>query len=247
MRTPKPNLYDLLGVTRAASDDEIRAAWRAKTETGPGGAGFADFNAAAETLLDRGRRARYDASLDKAAEALEREPSPVASAKQRLLVAGLGALVVALVIAAVVVGAVAGNRDDQAARTAVLVQVQSAIPAMSYDYQALEKSKTAADRYFTSDYRTQYDKTIELLAKLPDGQPGAAIKNQAIVQMQVKDAAVLSVGDTTASVLVFLDKKSTIAGNPSPRCGATGICQDRVLVQLKKVGPQWLIDHFDVF
>lgn len=247
MRTSKPNLYDLLGVARTAGDDEIRTAWRAKTEGGPGGTGFADFNAAAETLLDPARRAKYDASLDRAAVAAEAKPVVAASPRIRLLTAGVGALVLVLVIAAVVVGVIASGRDDQATRTAVLVQVQSALPAMSYDYQNYDKALANADHYFTPEFRTTYNKTAGVGAKLPDGQPGPVVVSKAAVVMTVKDAAVLAVGDTTASVLVFLDKKFTVNGSPSPRCGPTGICQDRVVVSLKKIGPQWLIDKLDVF
>lgn len=63
-----PTLYDVLGVSRDASREEIRAAWRAaadRFEPGEGGATaqFRLFNEAAEVLLDPVRRAEYDARL----------------------------------------------------------------------------------------------------------------------------------------------------------------------------------------
>jgi Mce-associated membrane protein len=65
--TPNPTWYDVLGVSREASPDEIKAAWRLATdkfEPGTGAGQFRMFNEAADVLLDPARRAAYDASLD---------------------------------------------------------------------------------------------------------------------------------------------------------------------------------------
>lgn len=59
--------YDVLGVDPSATDDEIRAAWRASiADLDPTDRRFTLYNEAAGVLLDRDRRAAYDA---------EREPS----------------------------------------------------------------------------------------------------------------------------------------------------------------------------
>lgn len=59
-----PTWYDVLGVERGASSDDVRAAWRAATDRAePGSGQFRAANEAAETLLDPARRAEYDASL----------------------------------------------------------------------------------------------------------------------------------------------------------------------------------------
>lgn len=59
-----PTWYDVLGVERDASADDVRAAWRAATDRAePGSGQFRAANEAAETLLDPARRAEYDASL----------------------------------------------------------------------------------------------------------------------------------------------------------------------------------------
>lgn len=66
MATPNPTWYDILGVARDASPDEIKAAWRAATdkfEPGQGSSQFRLFNEAADVLLDPERRAAYDAEL----------------------------------------------------------------------------------------------------------------------------------------------------------------------------------------
>lgn len=63
-----PTLYDVLGVSRDATGDEIRQAWRrAADRFQPGEEGstrqFRLFNEAAEVLLDTERRRTYDATL----------------------------------------------------------------------------------------------------------------------------------------------------------------------------------------
>jgi Mce-associated membrane protein len=66
MATPTPTWYDILGVARDASPDDIKAAWRAATdkfEPGQGSSQFRLFNEAADVLLDPDRRAAYDAEL----------------------------------------------------------------------------------------------------------------------------------------------------------------------------------------
>jgi Mce-associated membrane protein len=66
MATPNPTWYDILGVARDASPDEIKAAWRAATdkfEPGQGSSQFRLFNEAADVLLDPDRRSAYDAEL----------------------------------------------------------------------------------------------------------------------------------------------------------------------------------------
>jgi Mce-associated membrane protein len=64
--TTSPTWYDVLGVSRDATPDEIKAAWRTSTdrfEPGSGSGQFRMFNEAADVLLDPDRRAAYDVSL----------------------------------------------------------------------------------------------------------------------------------------------------------------------------------------
>jgi Mce-associated membrane protein len=65
--TPTPTWYDVLGVRRDASPEEIKTAWRDATdkfEPGSGSGQFRMFNEAADVLLDPEQRRRYDATLD---------------------------------------------------------------------------------------------------------------------------------------------------------------------------------------
>jgi len=71
------NHYELLGVDRSADAATISKAWRRRTRrAGPGSPEFARLNEAAETLLDPGRRAQYDATLPTPAVASEPVVSP---------------------------------------------------------------------------------------------------------------------------------------------------------------------------
>ena len=65
--TPTPTWYDVLGVSREATPEEIKAAWRHATdrfEPGSGSGQFRMFSDAADVLLDPERRRAYDATLD---------------------------------------------------------------------------------------------------------------------------------------------------------------------------------------
>ena len=58
------DLYDVLDVDRAATDADIRAAWKtAIADLDPSDRRFRAYNQAAEVLLDPDRRAAYDAEL----------------------------------------------------------------------------------------------------------------------------------------------------------------------------------------
>jgi Mce-associated membrane protein len=80
-----PTLYDVLGVPRDASREEIRKAWRDaadRFEPGEGGSTkqFRLFNEAAEVLLDPERRKAYDARLEPEPTAEGAAPPAAASA-----------------------------------------------------------------------------------------------------------------------------------------------------------------------
>jgi Mce-associated membrane protein len=86
MAQNSPTWYDILGVARDASPDEVKAAWREATdkfEPGSGTSQFRLFNEAADVLLDPDRRAAYDAELASEVEpATDPEPTDVEAAPQ---------------------------------------------------------------------------------------------------------------------------------------------------------------------
>ena len=79
-----PTWYDLLGVEPDASEDEIRAAWKAAiADLDPGDRRFRTLNEAAEVLLDPDRRAAYDATLEPERATDERTGQPSRQGKPR--------------------------------------------------------------------------------------------------------------------------------------------------------------------
>ena len=86
--SPNPTWYDVLGVSRDAGPDEIKAAWRHATdkfEPGSGSGQFRMFNEAADVLLDPERRRAYDATLDATgttAESAQVTPAPVTGTEE---------------------------------------------------------------------------------------------------------------------------------------------------------------------
>lgn len=76
-----PTWYDVLGVARDATPEQVRDAWRAATDRAEPGTGqFRTANQAAEVLLDPARRAAYDAQLPpeepEAPQEPEEQPAP---------------------------------------------------------------------------------------------------------------------------------------------------------------------------
>ena len=69
--------YDLLGVDRDATPEQIRVAWREATDRAePGTSQFKKYNEAAEVLLDERARAAYDAELAASEPDARAEPEP---------------------------------------------------------------------------------------------------------------------------------------------------------------------------
>src|SRR4051794_2418819 len=105
-------LYDVLDVEPTATTEEIRTAWRsAVADLDPTERRFRLYNEAAEVLLDRARRARYDAAQQRGADRRETEASSHAGPRsarpqdRRLplvptwLLAGVAALVALALVA----------------------------------------------------------------------------------------------------------------------------------------------------
>jgi Mce-associated membrane protein len=79
MSADSPTWYDVLGVSRDATPEEIKAAWRQATdrfEPGSGSGQFQMFNRAADVLLEPERRRAYDEALEAEAGASPLAPVP---------------------------------------------------------------------------------------------------------------------------------------------------------------------------
>lgn len=242
------DLYALLGVSRDASADEIKAAWRSRTDAAdPGGEEFRRLNFAVGILLDADKRAEYDSTLPAgpAAEATQTvedaptpAPEPATPTRSRLL--PIMALVLAAgVVAAVVLSVVLTGRVSEArdGRQAAASAERALAAVLSYDYRRMEADRKRAVAFLTDRYAEDFNKTFDLLVDGPEGEEGGAVKTKAVVTATVLNVGVVPGGGDDVRVLAYVDQSSTKAG-ASPTT-----FQNRVVATMTKDGDDWLIDE----
>jgi Mce-associated membrane protein len=237
-----PTWYDLLDVSRDASADEVRTAWKAQiADLEPGDRRFDALNRAAKVLLDPAARASYDASLpadDAPAEPMVEEdaPAPVtrAAAARRdvptWLLAGLGVLAAGLVAAVVWTWTAGEEGDASAARDAQVAAERAVVPVLSYDYEHLDADQDAATALMTGRYKSEYDK---LFAVLEDNAP----RTQTRVTAEVIASGIVRAADDRVQVLVFVDRPTTNKLSAEPT-----VYKDQVTVSMQRVDGRWLVD-----
>lgn len=257
-----PTWYDVLGVARDASPEQVRDAWRAATDRAEPGTGqFRTANQAAEVLLDPARRAAYDAQLppeepeeSEEPEADEPEvadepegparPATVEAPRRRVRPLALVALalVAALLTAVAVVGGLqlrAAASQDDAAEQAPVAAEQAAEAMLSYDYRELPADRARVEPLLTGDFKKSYLDNFALLEEQEDGSPGAAVQSKAVVDATVVGSGLVGVdedeGDLVARVLVFVNQTSEKEGQ-DPQ-----IFQNRVAMTLVERGERWLV------
>jgi Mce-associated membrane protein len=238
-------LYDVLGVARDAKPAEIRKAWRRRTDkAGPGSPEFARLNEAADTLLDAGKRAGYDATLPPLPEP---EPAGVAGGARLPALGwlvGLSGLVVVTVAAVVLAVVLSVRHHHQAATETARLEAPAAAEralsvVLAYDYRHLDADRSNAGRYLTPSYRKEFDKTFALLEKNPDGSPGAALQTKTVVTASVVGTAVMDADADQVNVLAYVNQVSR-KGTQSPL-----LFQNRIRVTMVKRGDAWLVDGLD--
>ncbi len=215
-----PSWYDVLDVAPGASEKEVRAAWKAAiADLDPSDRRFRVLNQAAEVLLDRKRRATYDAELA-AAESEARPPveeAAPAPARQPAETSGRAAwvvpgwlLVVVAAFAAFVVGACAVLAVTEpsdasvadATRQAQASAERAIVPVLSYDASDMDGSRQAAEAYLTANYREDYDHLFTVLEENA-GRTGT------VVTAEVVASGVVRSGDDRVSVLLFVNRPTT--------------------------------------
>lgn len=250
------NPYDLLDVDRDASDDEIRAAWKAAiADLNPGDRRFRAYNQAAEVLLDPASRAAYDAEL----AAAEPEPEPAAAvapvapvapgptpdaasapgAPERSgggvplwLLIGVGVLTLVLLAATAYAWTRPSDEGvEEATRTAQSAAERAIVPILSYDAATLDEDQDAAHAYMTSDYRkNDYDPLFEVLR---DNAPATGTK----VEAEVIASGIVRSGEDRVDILLFVNRPTTNKQQREPV-----VYKDQVTVTMEKVGDDWLVD-----
>lgn len=242
-----PTWYDVLGVDRDATPDEVRTAWRRSiADLDPSDRRFRSANEAAEVLLDADRRRAYDASLP--AEEPEPEPEPVteptsgpsdgekdtAGRSGRRLPVLLLAVVGVLALATVVLAAVVWFRphvDPDEVGTAQSAAEQAIVPVLSYDYRELDEDAEAARSYLTEDYQEEY---TQLFTVISDNAP----RTEAVVRAEVIASSVVRTSPDAVEVLLFVNRPTTNKQVTEPV-----VYRDQVTVTMVREGDDWLVDR----
>lgn len=220
----------------------------------------------AEPVKRAAIRCRWCQSDIPAAEAPEPSQAPApstattkaAARRPRLTVRGPWLLAGLLAVAVLVAGAVlvrmlwfvdgqesgrpSGNSpqaegaviESESAKTAVLSAASEATQkVLSYSWKTLDADTEAARSRLTGEMLQQYDDTME-------GIRAQTEKNQAVVEATVVSSSVISVTDSDAKVLLFVNQSTVGAHLEQPR-----VDLNRVVVTLTRDMGDWLISELD--
>ncbi|OBA55291.1 hypothetical protein A5780_25765 [Nocardia sp. 852002-20019_SCH5090214] len=122
------------------------------------------------------------------------------------------------------------NSRDTVAKAAS----DSAVAVLSYKPETVDQDLAAAKTRLTGDF-------LETYGKLADTVVAPAAKEKKVtMQAAPVGSAVESVSKDQATVIVYIDQTTTVAGNPAPSQS-----QNALRVGLTKVGGRWLINRFD--
>ena len=243
-----PTWYDVLGVPRDASSDEVRTAWKSQiADLEPGDRRFDSLNRAAKVLLDPAARTAYDAEHPEAhdeppvEDTTVDEPGLVTGLRPSStsggggvpgwLLAGLGLLAAGLVAATVWMWVAGGDGgEDSAARQAQVAAERAVVPVLSYDYEHLDEDQKAAQALMTGSYRSEYDK---LFAVLEENAP----QTQTKVTASVVASGIVRATADRVQVLVFVDRPTTNKLSAEPV-----VYKDQVTLSMQLVDGTWLVD-----
>ncbi|MDP9821991.1 Mce-associated membrane protein [Nocardioides massiliensis] len=257
MTPPELTYYDVLGVSRDADPQQIKAAWRAaidRYDPGEGSAQFTLFNTAAEVLLDPARRAEYDAGLtarptpEPAPEpAPEPEPagepvaagSAVRSGPPRLMVAVVVVLAVLAAGTAVWLRMQASEaaQVEDARRVAPAVAAEAAEAVLAYSHDTLAADRDAGVKYFTGNYRDDYVETMDSVIA------DTASQTEATVVAEVLETGVIRAEPGRAEVLLYVNQVTTSKAND----GQPTTALNRVRFTMVERDGTWLVDDIESY
>lgn len=228
--------YDVLGVARDASDEEIRSAWREAIDgLDPTDRKFVLYNKAAGVLLDAEQRAAYDADLpepepepapepepepgagepapEQGEDAVETAPAPAREPGLRDRVLSLPVLIALALLA---VAAAAGAAYLQFGRTAADREgdladarqaAESGLPKVfTYDHRFPERDHDQAARVLTGDLKDEYERLWDE-AIAPNLE-----RTEGTASSEVLGSGIVGGSEDEAEILVVL---RTVTGNAS--------------------------------
>ena len=122
--------------------------------------------------------------------------------------------------------------DRDAVRAAV-----TALPlALSYDYQAPERTLAAATSKMTPDFADEFRATFDATVR------PLAVKEKAVTQAKVRAAGVVDRSGKRVTCLVYVDQVLVSSTDLASGKKPVKVGQNRVLVRLVQVGHSWKVD-----
>jgi Mce-associated membrane protein len=262
MAVANPSWYDVLDLDLGASETEVRAAWKAAiADLDPSDRRFRLLNQAAEVLLDRDRRAAYDAelltaeldahqdesALAESAPEPDSEPDPepdpepdetTASTRRTGWVVPGWLLVAVAAIAALVVGAcavVASTAPSDASIADATREAQSSAERAIVPILSYDAAHLDEDQRAAEGFMTaEYRQEY---AKLFEVIKANAPETGTKVSAEVVASGIVRSGDDRVAVLVFVNRPTTNKQLKEPV-----VYKDQVTVTMQKVGDEWLVD-----
>lgn len=155
-------------------------------------------------------------------------------AKQVLVVLALVALVLSGAVFYLLHRVNDARAADEAGDEAISAARAHAQDLLSYDYRSLDSDFQRGLAATTGGFHKQYQQTTSQLVR------PQATKQKVIVQAAVMNAGLISAGDDNATVLLFVDRVTTKAGQKKPTFN-----QDRVRMSMTKVNGKWLVSKLD--
>lgn len=243
-----PTWYDLLDVSRDATAEDIRAAWKTQiADLEPGDRRFDALNRAAKVLLDPEARAAYDPAhpqVDDTDPPVEEGPAVARSSTTgeepgaaspggvpSWLLVGLGVLAAGLLVATIWMWTAREDGGDvSAARDAQVAAERAVVPVLSYDYEHLQEDQKAAQALMTGKYREEYDKLFTVLEE-------NAPQTQTKVTASVIASGIVRASEERVQVLVFVDRPTSNKLNAEPV-----VYKDQVTLSMQLVDGEWLVD-----
>ena len=156
------------------------------------------------------------------------------AARQVLVVLALAALVLSGAVFYLLNQVNDARAADAAGDDAVQAARAHAQDLLSYDYRSLDSDFQRGLAATTGGFHTQYQQTTSRLVR------PQATQQKVIVQAAVMNAGLISTDGDGASVLLFVDRVTTKAGQKKPTFN-----QDRVRMSMTKVNGKWLVAKLD--
>lgn len=136
----------------------------------------------------------------------------------------------------------AGSLPDDAAEDAVKAAAKTMELALALDYRRIDEGLSDAVQRMTDSFGTKFSSDFNKLAR------PRALKKKAVTSALVRGAGLVRLeGDDEAYCLVYVNQVLLETKTLGKKDKPIDVSQNRVLVGLRKVGGDWLVDSIQPF